>query len=255
VSRQRARRYRVAVSAGLILSVLIHVLAVRLSPLVVRYVQPEAALYPVPRPVNERVEGMQVVEIRISEQPRIEPQPEPEPEPEPEQPQAVEAEGEAATVLSAAERLRPTVGDWRLWVVLPVARRRDLTPAERTAEVERRLHALLEEVDDSLAAELAKQAEQMDWTVGEEGNKWGISPGKIHLGPVTLPLPFYVGPGREYEDKIGDYEAIRRQAGQAEIDETFDERRKAIRERNRKAREEAEKEARKKAQKDTTGTR
>ena len=109
------------------------------------------------------------------------------------------------------------------------------------------LYAMLEAYDDSVAAEIIRQAEAMDWTVGEEGNKWGVSPGRIHLGPITLPLPFYVGPGRESEDMLRDYDAIQRQAGQAGIDETFDDRIKAIREREERAREAAKR--------DTTKTR
>ncbi len=251
VTRERYRRYERAVYIGVALSVLIHVLAIRLSPLVVRYLEPGALFDRVVRPLRPRAEGMQALEIRISDVPRVEPQPEPEPEPEtePEPPAPGVAEGAAAPTLSAAERLRPRVGDWRLWVVAPVPTRTDRTPAERAAEVEARLHARLEAYDDSLAAALAAEAEAMDWTVGEEGNKWGISPGKIHLGPVTLPLPFFIGPSREQMEQAREWEAIQRQAGQGEIDETFEDRVRAIRE--RKAQEEAENAA----QRDTTSAR
>lgn len=248
-SRQRARRYRRAVSFGLIASVLLHLLFVRLSPLVVRYIEPDPS-YRAPRPRAQVPEGMRVVELQITETPVEQPQPVPEPEPPPEQPEAEAAEGVADRPLTPAERLRPRVGDWRLWLAVPLARRTDLTPEEKAAELERRLHAMLEQYDDSMAAELMRQAESMDWTVGEDGNKWGVSPGQIHLGPITLPLPLYLGPGRESEQMLGDYEAIRRQAGQAEIDETVEERIKAI-ERERKAKEEA----RKKAKNDTTSNR
>lgn len=246
VTRDKARRYRLAVSTGVILSVLLHILVIRLSPLMVRYVGP-ADLYPPAPPVRAVPEGMRALEIRITEAPVVEPEPVPEPEPEPEQPTPEVTIGETEPVLSAAERLRPRVGDWRLWVIVPLTPRTDLTPEERAAQVERRLYAMLEAYDDSVAAELMRQAEAMDWTVGEEGNKWGVSPGRIHLGPITLPLPFYVGPGREAEGMLRDYDAIQRQAGQADIDETFEERVKAIREREQKAREEAKR--------DTTKTR
>jgi hypothetical protein len=244
--RARARKHRVAVYVGLILSVLLHILAVRLSPLVFRYLEPDTALFSPPRAVQPLPGGMRAVEIRVVESlPVEEPAPQPEPEPEAE---AVEPAEETVPPLAAAERLRPRVGDWRLWLISPVTYRTDLTPAERTAELEARLQAMLEAYDDSMAAELAALQERMDWTVGEEGNKWGVSPGKIHLGPITLPLPLYIGPGREYEDMLGDYNAIQRQAGQAGIDESFDDRVKAMRERNQKAREEAQQ----KAQRDTT---
>jgi hypothetical protein len=116
------------------------------------------------------------------------------------------------------------------------------------ADLRARLAAAIQAGNDSLAAELVREAEAMDWTVGEEGNKWGVSPGKLHLGPVTLPLPLLFQPhpatAREQADRAADWSAIQRQAGQAAIDETFEERVKAIRE--RKERQEA------KAKRDTT---
>jgi len=247
VTRQRARRHRIAISSGVILSVLFHILLVRVSPLFIRYMEP-GDVYRPPQPVRVEATGMQAIEIRITEAPPVEPQRTPEPEPEPEQPEPGELEGETESSLSAAERLRPRVGDWRLWLVYPLARRTDLTPAERTAQLEARLQAILEAYDDSMAAELARQAEAMDWTVGEEGNKWGVSPEGLHLGPLTVPLPFYIGPGRESEDMLREYGEIQRQAGEGAIRDAQDERIKATRERKQREREAAEK----KAQKDTT---
>ena len=58
------------------------------------------------------------------------------------------------------------------------------------------------------------------------------------LGPITLPLPFYFGPPREDAVTAEEWAEIQRQAGQGDIDETFEERVRAIRE--RKAREAAE---------------
>jgi hypothetical protein len=200
---------------------------------------------PPPAPAPVLSEGTQVVNIRITETPSVEPIPLREPQP---QPESVAEDGERAGEpgLSAAERLRPRVGDWRLWLAPPLLRRPDATPAERAAEVRARLYAAIESHNDSLAAELAREAGALDWTVGEEGKKWGISPGKIHLGGVTLPLPLIFAPhpatARQYEDRIGDYEAIRRQAGQADVDETIEDRIKAIRERE---------EAKRKAEQDT----
>ena len=236
VTRERHRRYRLAVYAGVILSVVVHVLIIVLSPLMVRYVGP-LDLYPPARPVHVQPEGMQALDIRITETPRIEPAPVREPVPEPEEPPPVVVEGEAEPLLSAAERLRPRIGDWRLWIIVPLAPRRDLTPEERVARLEERLYAMLEAYDDSMAAAAIRQAEAMDWTVGEEGNKWGVSPGQIHLGPITLPLPFYVGPTRETEGMLREYDAIQRQAGQADIDDTFEARVKAIREREKARRD------------------
>ncbi len=243
--RERVRRHERAVAVGMIASVLLHVLFVRLSPLIIRYLEPDIVYY-VPTPIVMPEQGMRVVDVVVVEGPVIEPVREPEPEQTP----TVE-EVEPTPYVSAAERLRPRVGDWRLWLVPPIMRRTDLTEAERLAEVRARLYAILEAYDDSLAAELAREIERLDWTIGEEGEEWGISPGKIHLGGITLPLPLYFGldpaEQRRRQGSIDDWNAIRRQAGQGAINELFDERIRAIRE--RKAREEAEQAAKK----DTTG--
>ncbi len=249
VTRQRARRYNRAISIGIIASVLLHVLFIRLSPLVVRYLEPEVGLFPTRRPVRVPARGMRALEIRVTDTAPAELAPEPEPEPvEPEPGEVVE---EVGPPLTAAQRLRPRVGDWRLWVVPAVRRPTDLTAEERAAQIRARLYAELEVYDDSLAAELARELDRLDWTVGEEGNRWGVSPGQLHLGPITLPLPLVFGPHpatqRELADQATEWDAIRRQAGQAAIDETFEERVRAIRERREQERAEQE------AQRDTTG--
>lgn len=236
VTRERHRRYRQAMSTGVIVSVLLHILVIVLSPLMVRYVGP-LDLYPPWRPVRIQPEGMQAVDVRVTETPRPEPEPVPEPEPEPEVVAPVVVESEGEPVLSAAERLRPRIGDWRLWIIVPLAPRRDLTPEERVARLEERLSAILGAYDDSVAAEAIRQAEAMDWTVGEEGNKWGVTPGQIHLGPISLPLPFYIGPTRETQDMLREYDAIQRQAGQADVDDSFEARVRAIREREKARRD------------------
>jgi hypothetical protein len=131
--------------------------------------------------------------------------------------------------------------------VTPPLTRRDPTPAERDAELRERLYSAIGAINDSMAAASERSAESMDWTVGREGNKWGITPGQLHLGPITLPLPFYLGPTREQERARGEWEAIQRQAGQGGLDDEFKERVKAIRQRKEQER--------KKAQQDTTGSR
>jgi hypothetical protein len=244
---ERVRRHERALAVGLVASVLIHILFVRLSPLIIRYLEPGIVYY-VPTPIFVPQQGMRVVDVVVVEGPVVEPVQEPEPQPE-ETPTA--AEVEPTPYVSAAERLRPRVGDWRLWLVPPILRRSDLTSAERAAEVRARLYAILEAYDDSMAAELARELERLDWTIGEEGEEWGISPGKIHLGGITLPLPLYFGldpaEARRREGSIDEWNAIQRQAGQGVIDDLFEERVRAIRE--RRAREEAERAAKP----DTTG--
>ena len=96
-------------------------------------------------------------------------------------------EGPRATV---AERIRARNLDPRLWVVPPELT--DLTPEEL---MRLRLMWAFEEVSDSaLAAEIVAQAGR-DWTYTDgEGRRWGISEGQIHLGDVTIPLPFAFSP-------------------------------------------------------------
>jgi hypothetical protein len=252
VTQDRHRRYRRAVAAGVAISVIAHVLLVRLSPLLIRYLEQVTFVVPV-RPIEVRPEGMQALDVQIVETPEVPPETQPEPEPQPEPPVvADEFEGEAVPSLTVAERLRPRVGDWRLWIVPPIEPRRDLPPEEQLADVRSRLYAEIEAWNDSIAREMGIAAENLDWTVGEEGNKWGVSPGRLHLGPVTLPLPFAFAPdpaqARLYEDMIDDYNAIRRQAGDQAIRDSQDDRIRAIRER-----EQAKREAEKDAQRDTTG--
>ncbi|NIR44050.1 MAG: hypothetical protein GWN99_05990 [Gemmatimonadetes bacterium] len=241
--RRRSRRYDRALAIGVVVSVLAHVVFVLMSRALVAYLQPNYAVLPAGEPRRIRAEGTEVVEILPTETVEVEPERVPEPQPEPTAP-AVEGEPEATPTLSTAERLRPRAGDLRLWLIPTILPSRlDMTPKERAEELRDRLYALIEARNDSLAAALAAEAERMDWTVGEEGNKWGVSPGQIHLGPITLPLPFYFGPTREDAVTAEEWAEIQRQAGQGNIDETFEERVRAIRE--RKAREEA--------QRDTSG--
>ena len=244
----RNRRRRRVLAVGLVLSVAIHLLAVVISPLIVRYVTPDSLVSLAPPPIPAAEQGTLVIEYTVTETPRVEPEPLEEPEqPEPEPPTATTGTGETDEALTAAERLRPRVGDWRLWVRSPVTER-ESTPAEREADLNAQIHSRIAALNDSIAAEDASRAESMDWTVGEEGEKWGISPGKIHLGPLTLPLPFSFGPSREDAATAAEWEAIQRQAGQGVIDEAFEERVKAIRERRERERAEAE------AKKDTTSS-
>ena len=215
--RQRSRRYDRALAMGISASVVLHVLAVFLSPLLIGYVERGIRLVPPPRPVTVRPQGMQAVEVQVVETPPAESVTEPEPlpdEPEPAPIEPADAVPETGPVVSAAERLRPRVGDWRLWVIWPLPTSRDdMTVEERAEEIRERLYALIEAYDDSLAAEMARAAEARDWTVGEGDEKWGVAPGRIHLGPITLPLPFYLGPTREQAADMAYWGIIQQQAG------------------------------------------
>ncbi len=251
----RKRQARRILAFGMIASVVAHLLTVVLSPILVRYVPGASGRRPL-QAIAPAGQGTRVVDIVITEEPQLLPEPAPETERETPQPQLEPTpsvpDPREVRLLSAAERLRIRVGDWRLWVMPPI-RGRERTPAEREADLNERLFARIAQLNDSLAAEDARRLAARDWTVGEEGNKWGISPdGKIHLGPITLPFPFSIGPTREGAEKAAEWEAIQRQVGRAGIDEVFDDRVKAIRERKEEEKAEKEKAEEEKAKQDTT---
>src|SRR5690606_22003545 len=99
-------------------------------------------------------------------------------------------------------------------------------------------------LNDSLAAESEAARRATDWTfTDKDGRKWGFSPGKVHLGGVTLPLPINLSAppdkareAREQASKAGE---IDRQADRARIRRTFEEQVKATREERDRARSEA----------------
>ena len=65
----------------------------------------------------------------------------------------------------------------------------ELTEAER---MELELAGRLEEWADSVAEVVAAEYALTDWTTtDDQGRRWGVSPGQLHLGDITLPLPFY----------------------------------------------------------------
>lgn len=137
---------------------------------------------------------------------------------------------------SALERLRPRMGDLRLWT------RPELPPPEEpsVSDIERvraRIAQRVREMNDSVAIEAARAADARDWTVVDgEGRRWGVSPGKIHLGDLTLPLPINLGgtpsAQRERAEERARREAeIAAQAGRAAVEEFREDRIRAIRER------------------------
>jgi hypothetical protein len=88
----------------------------------------------------------------------------------------------------AADALRVRSSDARLW-------RQALPEAFELSETERmelELAGKIEEWNDSVATALAAELALTDWTTtDDQGRRWGISPGQLHLGDLTLPLPFY----------------------------------------------------------------
>ncbi|MBT8396053.1 MAG: hypothetical protein HKO65_16555 [Gemmatimonadetes bacterium] len=133
---------------------------------------------------------------------------------------------------TAAERIRPRRGDLRYWA--PVDPSRAAPSREEVMRLQ--LIAELEALNDSaaIAAELERRA--TDWTyTDEEGKRWGVSPGQIHLGDLTLPMPFGFGTSaydrERAEDRLWAWDEIERGAATGAVIKSWRERDKAIRER------------------------
>jgi hypothetical protein len=134
---------------------------------------------------------------------------------------------------SFRDRLQYRMGSTEVWRPQAPLPMEELSPDER---VRARVASQLQEYNDSVAAEAAAGARATDWTVKDgKGGKWGVSPGSIHLGNVTLPLPFALStpPGRREEvaGRLRSWTEIQEQASRVEGRQIFDERVRAIRER------------------------
>ncbi len=210
-------------------------------------------------------QGMQVIRIAETNEPEKvrppkrkvappKPTPTPTPTAQPSQAtqQGAQGTGQKGTQggerLSAAERLRPHPESKRLWAPLDPALTR-LTPQER---MELALSGRLQAWEDSVAAADSAAAAATDWTFTDKnGKKWGVTPGELHLGGITLPLPFNFGttPGHRGENarRAWEWNDIKEHATQGAIRAGWKERAQAIRERRDKER--------KKAKADSTGSK
>jgi hypothetical protein len=194
------------------------------------------------QPVNPHGTELVNLEEIPDEPPDEAPPPEEEPEPEPIQAAApVEAEGAGAGDVggeegvrgpTAAELLRPQAGDLRLWA--PV--NPEIVALSDQDIMRLLLLAELEEVIDSaaLADELARRS--MDWTyTDDDGKRWGVSPGKIHLGDITIPMPFSFGSSpmvrEQNANQIWAWQDVERAAGRKGVQDYWKERAEAIRRR------------------------
>ena len=132
----------------------------------------------------------------------------------------------------AAEVLRVRSSDTRLWrEALPEAFA--LTDAQR---MQLQLAGRLEEWADSVARAVAAEYALTDWTTtDDQGQRWGISPGRLHLGSITLPLPFYFGGNSIHREQAArraweDQDILNSANGQA-VRSSWRERAEAIRSR------------------------
>jgi hypothetical protein len=145
--------------------------------------------------------------------------------------EAVAPPNPAAVRGSPAQRFQRRIVEPSLWVGPATAFPAPVTPEEAAAG---RLATGIRSFNDSVAAAAAADERATDWTVKDkDGGRWGVSPGAIHIGSVTLPLPFgFSGPtGRREEtaDKMRTYAESNAQAKRLEMEETFESRAKALR--------------------------
>lgn len=136
---------------------------------------------------------------------------------------------------SFRERLSPGARTPEVWLPpSPIH-----SPLTKEAAAAARLSGRLDAYNDSMALAAAAAARAVDWTTTDaEGRRWGVSPGQLHLGDITLPLPIQFQQSEEAAGRVRDWNEIQAQGSRVEGKETFEERVKAIRERKAKERRE-----------------
>jgi hypothetical protein len=211
---------------------------------------------PAPVPSDLLLQGIEVVSVReVDDDPRADEQERPPPEILLDLPDALDESAPDALALptrpsvptpgtgavsqtevqdrrTAAERLRPQMGDPRLWAPLERSML-DLSDVERAEII---LRSMILDWSDSLAVAVALSGDATDWTfTDDEGRRWGLSPGRLHLGDFSIPLPlsFQVPPGRREEFARRDWEIrdILRGTATAEVRRSWAERAREIRQR------------------------
>lgn len=239
-SERRAQERRI-LYVGLAVSLALHVVLIALAS---RWLEPRERTQPLTiDPVLVQPDDAMRA-IALSSEPSPAPATEAAgvapPSPEPAAPAVVtgaepdEAEEEPVEIRTAAERLAPRLVDPRLWQPMV------LLPREPTLQdVQDRVAAAMEMLSDSALAEAERAIRARDWTVEDgSGGRWGISPGKLHLGSVTLPLPLFFPVDMEAEASQAYWYELETQLDRAEFLESFDARVRAIRERRDRERAE-----------------
>lgn len=270
--RETRRGEKRALRWGLAISVAVHVVAILLYPVLLDRADPETRTAPERAP-QDVMPGIEVIVMRDApdsgeeepedpieippelpdpDEPEPDPDPAAEPDPDgapdpdaalprlpvdllgvlPEVPEVAVLPSRDDEDLTVGERLRPRPGDPRLWAWLD-PEVGQLTDQERA---ELLLEGIIETWNDSVAVAAALSQQQSDWTyVDSEGRRWGLSPGRLHLGDFSVPLPVQFDVPAFHRDRVSrrDWEIqdILRQATTAEIRETWSERAREIRER------------------------
>lgn len=186
---------------------------------------------------TELINLEEILPSRETEAPAPEPV-EPEPEVQAAPTQAAPSQAEAAptpeapttsgTGMTAAESLRPREGDLRVWAPLNP----ELHGLSDEEVMRLQLLAAIEAAADSAATEEERARRLKDWTYTDsQGRKWGITPGQLHLGDLTLPFPFSLASKAGNSDRVWEWEQIQGAAARGDILRSWKERDKAIRER------------------------
>jgi hypothetical protein len=131
---------------------------------------------------------------------------------------------------TAAERLRPRLGDGRLWAPLGEAAR-ELTVEQR---LELELTGRIADWNDSMAAVAEAERAATDWTYTDgDGKRWGVADGKIYLGDFALPVPLGfaapLGKRDEVARRAWEWEEIQRGSAAGAVRESWRDRAAAIR--------------------------
>lgn len=233
--RGNRRRLLVALAA----SALVHLLLIVLYPFFSgRY--PARSLVPYQEPPRETgaTQVIRIVEVSTPEagdpDDPVELEPSERPEIDVEPPDFGEdlRIGRTPRYLTAVERLRLGPTDRRLW--------RPVDPALAAPTPEQILNleiaAAIETGNDSAAAAAERARRALDWThTDEDGRRWGVSPGKIHLGDLTIPLPFGFGPPPDYNGDRAEWAFrmadIQRAASTLAVLRSWEDRREAMKKR------------------------
>lgn len=144
-------------------------------------------------------------------------------------PPAIAAPEDEDAPRSAAERLQPHMVDPRLW--------RDVAPGGVLSDTDRariQVYSLMEEWADSMALLDEAERRALDWTyTDDDGKRWGISPGRLHLGEFSLPLPIHFGTPAGIRDEVERrawvWEEIERGAASAAVRDAMGDRVREIR--------------------------
>jgi hypothetical protein len=238
---ERRDRERRVLLLGLAISFALHLV---LLTIVGRWLRPDVVHGPVPQETAavEPERGIRAIVLGdVEERPETEVAmepiaPRPRLPPTQAEPAAEPATTDEATPRrrTAAERLAPRIVDPRLWRPMIVL------PSEPTLEdVQDRVAHAIEMLSDSALAETERALRARDWTVEDsKGGRWGISPGQIHLGSLTLPLPLFFPTDPAAEAQQALLFELETQLERTEFLESFDARVRAIRERRDRERSE-----------------